>query len=72
MKKKKLNGKLTLNKEVISNLNDIKGGGGKDCYTDPGQWSCTPTHLNCPNTRVPKECVGDTVTAGGESVCFCS
>jgi len=49
MKKKKFNKKLSLNKETISNLNDVKGGwftggctdgcGGSVMYCS--QWNCT-------------------------------
>lgn len=46
MKKKKINSKLNLSKKIITNLNEVKGGGFTDGCTDgcsPAQtaWNCT-------------------------------
>ena len=54
MKKQKFNKKLSLNKETITNLNEIKGGGGEkisqpgshcagSCFVQCITVSCTPT-----------------------------
>lgn len=50
MKKNKLSAKLTLKKERIIGLNNIKGGGDKASL--PGE--CAPTVVNC--SELPNEC----------------
>ena len=62
MKKQKFNKKLSLNKETISNLNEIKGGGGKGetdevpCKTD-----------DCPTVQFPSICC----TMNPDQSCAC-
>ncbi|MCD4794092.1 MAG: class I lanthipeptide [Bacteroidales bacterium] len=51
MKKKKFNKKLSLNKEKISNLNEIKGGGGKCPDTDPTT-SCVVSENHCISEKI--------------------
>ena len=55
MKKKKLNLKLDLSKQVVSNLNTIKGGGSFSAGCTDG---CSParTMTNCTDADCTKDC----------------
>ncbi|MCD4794334.1 MAG: class I lanthipeptide [Bacteroidales bacterium] len=46
MKKKKFNKKLSLNKETVSNLDNIKGGNGEKCRITAPNSGCQPTENN--------------------------
>ena len=63
MKKKKLNVKsLSLNKKVISNLNEIDG--GKMLWSGGCTDGCSPAHtlLNCSQQNCTADCPTDKIT----------
>ena len=66
MKKQKFNKKLSLNKETITNLNEIKGGGIRDAKSlpYPNGSACCAT-----NTCSPTECFIQISQYQGESGC---
>lgn len=57
MKKKRISSKLILEKKVITNLNDIKGGGFTAGCTD----GCSPAHSvwNCTQGACSADCATD-------------
>lgn len=59
MKKKNLSGKLTLGKNVISSLNDIKG----------GEYAAQSGYTPCTTTVTKENCFSQIVVCGSGSLC---